>query len=226
VEISYNKKKQELRSDPLVDSLLDAKKLLREHGRNIGIGVVGGLIVALVVVVWVQMRSSAQLSSEESFGRAMAAYDEQQYDKALSLFDSTANEHKGTPHAAYAAYMAGSLLLDKEQYDAAIAWFGMAASGRSTGFVGAAALEGLSSAWEGKGDLSKALEYGRKALADSRLSFRHPALRWRLALISRELRDYDQVTSYCQQIIDDTLAAAYQQKAQNLVAEVRARKGT
>jgi tetratricopeptide (TPR) repeat protein len=221
VDIKYGGKKSDLKRDPLLEWLVEAKKSLSENSRTIGFVVGGAAAVVLVFLLFTQMRSSAVRHAQEAFGKAMTTYTGGMADKALEEFTAVANEHKGTPHAVYSAYIVGNMLLERGRYDEAIAWLELASKEeRRGGLVSSAALEGLSAAYEGKGDYEQALEYIRKALADKRMAYRYPALRWKMALLCAETKQYGQVESLCREIVADTLAAGYHQKARNLLVEV------
>jgi tetratricopeptide (TPR) repeat protein len=113
------------------------------------------------------------------------------------------------------------MLLERGRYDEAIAWLEMVAKEeRKGGVVSGAALEGLSAAYEGKGDYERALEYVRKALEDKRMAYRYPALRWKMALLCAETKQFGRAESLCRDIVADTLAATYHQKARNLLVEI------
>jgi tetratricopeptide (TPR) repeat protein len=222
VNITYSKKKQELRRDPVMDSIGRGYEFLKKNSSTITGALVVALFVLISVSVYRSIRESSMLKAEEAFGRAMTAFAAGEQSKAIELFTIVADNHEHTPHAAYSAYMLGSISLSYERYDEAITWLEVArARQKGAGFVGAAALEGLLTAFEGKGDLAKAAEYGRKALAEESIAYRYPAIRWKMALLSRQLGRLDEVRGYCDQIVADSLALDFRQKAENLLVELQ-----
>lgn len=223
MNIEYNKHKAELRDDPLVDALSVAKEFVGRKSRELSVGAVAVLIVVVGILVFLQVQAGARRKADEAFGKALAVYTAGDIQKSIDALTDVANEYKGTPHAAYSAYVLGSALVQAERFDEAIDWFEVASKGsNSAGFIPAAAIDGLSIAYEGKGDFEQALSYGRKALADKRISYRHAHLRWRMALLSSALKDNSQAIQFCSEIVSDTLAVSYHQKAKNLVAELKA----
>ncbi|MBD3240490.1 MAG: tetratricopeptide repeat protein [Chitinivibrionales bacterium] len=222
MDIKVSKKKQEMRKDPLVDGMVRAKGYLNEKRQSVTIAAVVVLLVALGVVFYTQMRNTALRRADETFGKAVLAYTAQDTDLAVDLFTETANEHKGTPHAAYGALMLGSHLLEQGRYEEALAWYEDASESRNSGFVAAAALEGIAAAHEGLGDFQQAQQYLRRALEDNRLDFRKPTLRWKLALVNRKLNETDEAVELCEDIVSDSLAMPYHQKARNMLAALKA----
>lgn len=219
MQIQYSKKKQEMRRDPLVEALVSARHYLDERRQPITIATSVVLLAALGVALFSNIRTRGVARADEAFGKAVMLLSTGSRDAAIEELGAVANEYSGTPHAAYSAFVLGSELLKQQRYDEALAWFEDAQRNkRGSGFVGAAALEGISAANEGMGNFDAALEYGRKALADDRLAFRHPAIRWRLALIDRQLSDSRSASELCEEIVSDTLAVLYHQKARNMLA--------
>jgi len=223
VNIQYSKKKEEMRSDPLMESLMQLKQFVRQYGRQVTGVTVAAAVVAVVVIVYVQMRGAAESKADAAFGQALALINDGKLDDAVVQLGEVANEYKGTPHAVYAAYALGAALVAQERYDEAIGWYEVASRGGSaSSMVPAAALEGLAVAYEAKGELDKAREYCAKALSDKRLAHRRPHLRWRLALLNEALHESEAAATLCREIVSDTMAVAYHQKARNMLAEITA----
>lgn len=222
MDIKYSKKKQEMRRDPLVEGLARSKAYLNENRQNFTIAAVAILLVALGVVFFTQMRGAAVRRADESFGKAVLAYTAGDTTVAVELLTSTFNDHQKTPHAAYSALMLGSHMLTQGRYKEALAWYEGASESGNSGFVAAAALEGISAAHEGLGDYQQARQYLRRALDDKRLDFRKPALRWKLALIERELNETGEALQLCEDIVADSLATPYHQNAKNMLAALKA----
>ncbi len=224
MNIEYSKKKHDLRSDPLVEFLAKAKAFVTAHGKNLTVVVVGAAIVVAGAVLFAQMRAAAQKRADAAFGRALEYYESSDRQKAILELGDVANEYRGTPHAAYAAYLLGMTLIEENRPAEALEWFDVASKGApGAGFVPAAALEGLSMAYEAQGDYQQALAYAQKALDDKRLAHRHPHLRWRMALLNAQLSNTSQALALCRAIESDTLAMALHQKARNLEAELKAK---
>ncbi len=222
MDIKYSKKKQQMRRDPLVDGLGRAKSYLNENRQSITIAAVVVLVVALGVVFFTQMRSAAIRRADEAFGKAVLAYTAGDTTLAVELLTEAANEHEGAPHAAYSALILGSHMLEEGRYEEALAWYEQASESGNSGFVAAAALEGISAAHEGLGDYEQARRYLRRALDDKRLDFHAPTLRWKLALVNRELNETGEALELCEDIVSDSLAMPYHQKAKNMLAALKA----
>jgi len=230
VDIKYSKKKQEMRKDPVLEFIMRAKDFVVGQS-NIFMGVTVGIVLTLGgVMIYNSVKKSGNQKAQEALGKALIAYEsgasaqgENLY-KAVESFKAVVDNSKSTPQAVYSAYILGHIFLRQQRFDEAITWFNTAVSNNShTGFVGASALEGLSACYEAKGNPDEALNYLRKALSDERLTYRASAIEWKIALISRDLRKFEDAKAECRKLLSDTVSAAagYKQKAENLLTEIR-----
>lgn len=226
MNIQYNKHKQELKGDPLVDWLAKAKESVIANAQSL---IIAGVVVAVVVggyFFYQGMKASSIRKAQNSFGTAMMAYSSGDTQKASDALNQVLSNHGNTPQASYSAFLLGNLLLKQSKYDEAIAQYEIARSkGRGT-FVAASALEGLAACYEGKGDQAKAVSLLEQAINDDRIRYRHPALRWKLALLSKDLQNFDKAQKLCQDIVSDTMATDYRSKAENLLVELDVLKGS
>jgi tetratricopeptide (TPR) repeat protein len=232
VEIKYSKKKQEMRKDPVFDFIMRAKDFCVAQSNFImGLSVAVVLVVG-VILIYSAIKKSGNEKAQEAFGKAMLYYENgnsagnggENLFKAVEAFKSVADNNKNSPQAIYSAYILGHIFLRQQRYDEAITWFNAAISkNKSNGFVGASALEGLAACYEAKGNVEESINYLKKALSDDRLEYRSPALEWKIALMSRDIKKFDMAGTMCRQIIADTTysASEYRQKAQNLLTEIQ-----
>lgn len=222
MNIEYNKKKQEMRDDPLIDMLADAKEFTQKHTTALMAVAAALVFVFGVYVVYNMIRQGSLDRAQEAFGKAMVVYTGPDQNAAIPQLSSVSDNHRNTPYAVYSAYLLGGIYLSNEKYDEAIQWFTAALSrNKENGFVGAEAAEALAAAYEGKGDLQSALKYLDQAAADSRLEYRHPALLWKIALLTRDLKQVDRAQKCLQEILSDTTAVDFKQKAENLLVEIK-----
>jgi len=220
LNIQYNKHKQELREDPVLDWLLKTKDFMMKNSNVL----IGALIVMVFIIggwmAFSYFQKNSSLKAKEAFGAAMIYYNENQMDKAIEKFRIVAENHRHTSQAVQSAYMIGTILYNQGKYDVASTWFESAASGKTASeFISGQAQEGLAACYEAKGDVKTALKYLEKALDDKRNQFRHPAILWKMALLNRT-SDAATTRKICKQIMADTLANEYRQKAENLIAEM------
>jgi tetratricopeptide (TPR) repeat protein len=209
-------------ADPLIDGVVRVRAFISKNG-----GIVAAFLVAVVVVVggilvYNGLRESQIRNAQELFGVGILDYNADQFDKALESFTQAAGKYKGTPQGTMSAFMAGSIYLQQNNIDQAITWFETAAGGAESGFVKGQALEGLAAAYEEKGDNAAAIRSLERALRDKSAAHRHSAIRWKLALLNKD--NASAASRYCKDLIADTLAAQYHQKAENLLASVNAGK--
>ncbi len=218
MNIKYNKKKQEMREDPVISAFVKAKELLTKNSTT----VIGVLVVLLFILgglfVFNRAKETSIREAQELFGMAMIQYNGNNIDEAIQSFGDAANGYSHTPQGSMSAFMLGNIYYSQKNYDEAVKWFGMAVSNRgSTGFVGAQALVGLAVAYEALGETTMAINTYQKALRDNRIAFKHPSVRWKLALLARS-EDPGLAGEMCRKIIADSSAVFYHQHAQNLLA--------
>jgi tetratricopeptide (TPR) repeat protein len=147
-------------------------------------------------------------------------------DKAIEEFRIVADNHRNTPQGAESAQMLGSTFLNMGRYDDAIKWFEIASGAKNElGFVVGGALEGLANCYEAKGDIPKALTFLEKALHDDQLKYRHTAIRWKMALLNQKINNGVRAQGLCREILSDTSATDYRQRAENLLASLTASNG-
>ncbi|MDR0331750.1 MAG: tetratricopeptide repeat protein [Chitinispirillales bacterium] len=223
MDINHNKGGLPDGADPLVDGILKVKDFVSKNGTAIA-----ALLVAVVAVVgggliYNGVRESNIKKAQEIFGVGMLDYNADRLDDALASFTEAAGSYKQTPMGAMGAFMAGSIYLQQKNVDQAVTWFEAAANGAEGGFVKGQALEGLATAYEEKGDAASAVKYLERALKDKGLSHRRSAIRWKLALLHNK-GNASAAGAYCKELIADTLAAQYHQKAENLLASIDAGK--
>jgi tetratricopeptide (TPR) repeat protein len=220
--LNIKPKSNETTGDPVIDSVVSAKRFFEKNGSKfltcciIALAVLGGALI------YSNIRNTNAKEAQDLFAVGVLDYDAEQYDKALESFSSVAADRKGTSAASMSAFMIGSIYLQRNDADQAIAFFKTAINGPKAGFVRGQALEGLAAAYEEKGDPASAIAYLEKALKDKAAAHRHAAIRWKLALLNKD--NADKAISYCNAIVSDTTALAYRQKAENLLAVLNASK--
>ncbi|MBD3392862.1 MAG: tetratricopeptide repeat protein [Chitinivibrionales bacterium] len=221
MEIKYSKRKQELRSDPVMEGIVNARDFVRENSNTLLSVVIVALLVVGGFAAYTHVKRSSQERAADAFGKAITAYAAGNNARAVEAFSLVADKYRSAPQAAYAAYILGHLYLGQGNFDEAATWFEVAVNHKNGGFVSGEALESLALCYEAKNDLARAFEYLQKALAEKSVKYRHPAIRWKLALLSRKMGRHEQMRQYCQAILSDTLASQYRQKAENLLAELK-----
>jgi TolA-binding protein len=224
LEIKYSKKKQEMRQDPFLDFLSNAKEFIDKNGNAITIGAIAVCVLLLAGWAFQYFKKTGEEKAQESFGKAMVAYQSGDEAKAVDAFKAVIDNNKNSPHASYSAFVLGNLFLQQGKADEAITWFKDAQStNERTGFIGADALEGLAACYEAKGNREEALNYLQKALGDQRIRSRFPEIAWKAALLCKDLGKLGEAKRFCEQIVGDTVAqaAGYKQKAGNFLIEIQ-----
>lgn len=221
MEIKHNKKKQEMRRDPVLEGIVKAKELATENSNRLIVILAAILLAAGGYFAYTHVKKQSIGKAQEAFGAAMIAYSARDTAKAVETLTLVVDNHRGTPQAGYAAYLLGDMYLGAGKYDQAIKWLDIATRRTNAGFVSGEALEALAVCYEATGDLEQAVEYYRLALGDERISYRFPAIRWKLALVLFRSDQPDEAKRYCEELVGDTLAGEYRAKAENLLAENR-----
>ncbi len=224
MEIRHNKKKEEMRHDPVLDAVADVRSYV-ENNRNIVLGAVGVLVAALVVVqVVLFVNKQNQAKAADLLGKAELMYlQDPGSARTTEALSQVSARYSGTVHAVYSEFLIANEAYRKGQFDLALTHFEKAANGSGdAGFVRGEAVEGIGKCHEGKGDYEGAATYYNKVLADKSMAYRHPEILWRMALINQKLSRNDKATEFCAKILADTAAFAYRQKAASLSAEIAA----
>jgi tetratricopeptide (TPR) repeat protein len=224
LQIQYNKKKQEMREDPVLEGIYKAREFAVSHANQLVIALAVVVTIVMATVGYSYVRNQSLEKAQDAFGRAMIAYSAGEQDKAIQALSLVVDNHRQTPHAGYSAYLLGNLYLERSRYDEAIKWFEVAAENDNAGFVAGESTEGLAIAYEAKGEPERALEYYRKVLDDKRVSYRGPAVHWKMALINKQMGRTQEAQQHCESLVSDTvsIAADYRQKAESLLAEIEA----
>ena len=221
MDIQQKRKILEPEQDPLIENIVKAKDFFTKNGSALIICAVAVVVIIGGGLIYNNMKESSVKKAQEIFGIGMLDYNDEQFDRALASFSDVANNFRHTPLATMSAFMMGSIYLNQDDYEQAIAWFEVAVSGRGeSGFVKAQAYEGLSVAYEKKGDVASAIGALERVLRDRSAQHRHPAVRWRLALLNKN--NAGAASAFCRELISDTLAVMYHQKAENLLAAINA----
>jgi tetratricopeptide (TPR) repeat protein len=219
LNIKFSQKKQEIREDPVLDFFLKSKQYAQKYANYILGVLIGVAVVVGGFFIYLQTKTASVDKAQAGFGSAMIAFNNRQMEKAVDEFKTVAENHPATVPGAESALMLGSLFFSMGRYDEAIQWFEKAeTNGRTFGFISGEACEGIAGCYEAKGDLPKAVEYFEKALADDHVRFRHAAIRWKMALLSRKTNDDARAKTLCREILSDTTAADLRQRAENLLA--------
>jgi len=208
--------------DPLIDGVVRFRAFISKNGGVVAAFLVTVVVVVVGILVYNGLRESQIQKAKELFGVGILDYNADQFDRALESFTQAAGKYKGTPQGTASAFMAGSIYLQQNNVDQAVTWFEAAAGGAESGFVKGQALEGLAAAYEEKGDNAAAIKSLERALRDKAAAHRHSAIRWKLALLNKD--NASAASRYCKDLIADTLATQYHQKAENLLASVNAGK--
>ena len=226
MNIKFSQKKKELREDPVIETFFQTKAFVQ---KNLNILVGTAIVIAfaaVVLVVYSWMKSDSLAKAEAAFGTAMIEYSNRNIEKAVENFRIVADNHRNTPQGEMSSIMLGSIFMSMGRNDDAIKWFEVASAKKGRlGFLGAEALEGLATAYEAKGDITKALEYLEKALNDDRARYRHAAIRWKMALLNQKINNAVRAEALCREILSDTTATDYRQQAENLLAVLGASSG-
>ena len=208
--------------DPLVDGIIGVREFFKKNGSTIAACVAAVVIIGGGALYYNNMKDTKIRQAQEIFGVGVLDYNAGEQDKALESFRTVANDYRNTPLGTMSAFMMGSIYLEQKNTEQAITWFNAAVGGAEAGFVRGQALEGLATAYEEKGDIPAAIRHLDRVLRDKNAAHRHSAVRWKLALLNKD--NPAAASALCKELIADTLAAMYHQRAENLLAAVSAGK--
>jgi hypothetical protein len=208
--------------DPLADGVVKMKEFFSKNGTFVVVVISAVVVLVGGGLIFHNMKETNIRKAQEVFGIGILDYNADNIELAHVSFAQVANDFGNTPLGTMSAFMLGSINLQQNNVDQAITWFETAVNGTEAGFIRGQALEGLAAAYEERGDNAAAIRNLERALRDKNVAHRHAAIRWRLALLTKE-NDVNTATRLCREIIADTLAAAFHQRAENLLAAVSAR---
>jgi len=221
LDIQKKKIDAEANQDPVIGAIIKARNFMSKNGTAVVICCAAVLVIVGGGFIYGNMKTSSTRKAQEIFGIGIMDYADERFDSALASFSDVANNFRHTPLAAMSAFMMGSIYLQQNDLDQAITWFETSVSGRgNSGFVRAQAYEGLSVAYEEKGDAPRAIKYLERVLRDRNAAHRHAAVRFRLALLNKN--NPGAAIAFCRELIADSTAVMYHQKAENLLAVLKA----
>jgi predicted negative regulator of RcsB-dependent stress response len=218
LNIKYSKHKQEIKDDPLMDFLLSTKEFFKKNSNNLSIGLIAVVVIFIGFSIYNFSTKSGEKKLQESFGAAMISYNNQQMDKATENLKIVADKHPKAAQGIQSAFLLAGMFFEQGKYDDAKKYYEIA-SGEKNEFIGAQSIEGIAACYEAKGDIPSSLKYLQMALNDKRISYRHGAIRWKMALLNKS-SDVAKTKVLCNEIIADTSATEYHQPAENLLAVV------
>jgi tetratricopeptide (TPR) repeat protein len=215
-----------MRDDPFIDFLFKVKEFYKKNPNAIFGGALIIVCALLFFFIYSAKHGTSFTKADEAVGNAWSAYNSRNLDKAVQEFQGIVKEYPSTPQGAESAQMLGSIFLGQEKFDEAIKWFTIASSGKGDlASLTGLSLEGLASCYEAKGDPKRAIENLEKALGEDQLKYRHPAIRWKMALLNQKISQPVRAQTLCKEILSDTTAREYQQRAENLLAALSASNG-
>ena len=123
MNIKYSKKKEELRRDPVLETIEKARRFIISQSNKLttGLVVIVLLLAGFQISSYLQRKKLAEV--QDDFGRAMLLYSAQDETNAIDAFTRVVEDYGNTPHAAYSAYMVGHMYLYQAKYDNAIDYF-------------------------------------------------------------------------------------------------------
>ncbi|HEX3019346.1 MAG TPA: tetratricopeptide repeat protein [Chitinispirillaceae bacterium] len=217
MNIKHNKHKQEMREDPVMDWILNAKDSIVKNQ----IKVIGAAVVVIVLfgaaMTIKQVGAANQKKALSSFGAAMISYQDKNYEKAIEQFSATVKSYASTPQAVFGSYLLGTIYSEQKKYQEAIDWYKKAVTSKKAAqFVNGQALEGIAACYENLGNNDEAIKYLEDALKDARVEHRFAAIKWKIALLSSS-KNVEKTKQLCKEIMADTAAQELHQKAENLL---------
>ncbi len=219
MNIKYNKKKEELRHDPVLESIAKTQQALKANSNRI----ISALIVIILILAGFQVMNylgrKKLEGAQEGFGRGMLHLAAAEEDNALEAFSSVTDEFSNTAHGAYSAYLVGQIHLANGRYDEALASFESTVNNKNgKGFIQGEALIALATCYEAMGNDDLAMDYFNRALKDVSVRYRHPSVRWKMALLNKKNGNTEKAKTFCNELVSDTLSQDYGKKAEGLLA--------
>jgi len=198
-----------------MDFMLGSKDYFQKNQKTIGVVLVVIVVIIAGLAGYNIVNKGNEKKVQAAFGTAMISYEARSMDKAIENLKIVADKYPGSAQGLQSAYLLGGIFFDESKYDDAQKYFEIASKEKKE-FIGAQSLEGLAACYEAKGDIASSVKYLEKALVDPRISYRHSAIRWKIALLN-QTSDAAKTKKLCNEIIADTTAVEYHQPAENLI---------
>lgn len=108
--------KEELKHDPLLDSVVQVQNFYEENKNNITYSVIGVVVVALLATFIVNMRESVRLESSALLGKAQLEIEAVNYEKAKVYLTDLLENYGDSEAGVQAELILANVLYNQENY--------------------------------------------------------------------------------------------------------------
>ena len=109
MNIKYNKHKQEIKDDPVLDWMLEAKEFIQKNANKLIVAVIAIVVLISGVSIFNSMQKSAQQKAQDAFGMAVLSYQANDMDKAIEGFKSVITNYGSSTSAVFSSYLLGTI---------------------------------------------------------------------------------------------------------------------
>ena len=115
--------KKELKEDQFIIATLQAKTFVEAHTNKILIGVVAVLAFIVLGYFWTQSKNAANEAATSLLTQAQFEIQNNQKDKAISIYTEVTDQYSGTNSAAIASFQLGKLYWEDNKQELAKSYF-------------------------------------------------------------------------------------------------------
>lgn len=169
--------KREIKQDKLVTTYLKVRDFYDVHQRTLTYAFVGVLAVLMLGIFMYRSKQAAEQKSSVEFARGKAAFESGDYDAAIDILESLAEDFSGTKSAGMGILYLGKAYLQKGNFEQAEHDFREYLEDYSDDpILEIAAATGIAVSYDERGDYANAAIFYEKAAMDHKDSFKAPEL--------------------------------------------------
>ena len=164
--------RQEIKKDPVLEWIAKAENYIRENGKLLSYVALGVVVVAVVSVLLMRSKRTANLEAAGKLGIAEMALTRGDYENALIQLEDLVDTYKGTRSADIATLLLAQTHLDQGEYESAEGYFRDYIDARGADpLMLASAYNGLGICAENHDDMEGAAAYFAKAAGKATYKF-------------------------------------------------------
>ena len=156
--------RREIKEDKFLTFVAKATKWFNENSKYIAIALAALVVAVAVGYLIVSSKHQAETAASGRLIRAMAAYNNMAFDRAIPILQGIVDQFPGTKSAGIAAFYLGRAYYNKENYEEAKKYFSLYVEKYGDDpLLKSAALAGLGACYAQQGDKEMAAQYYEKA---------------------------------------------------------------
>lgn len=151
--------KRQIKEDKFTAFMLNAKHQFLENWQFYIIGIIIVILLAFGIVYFINMQKSQKVEAADMYSQGVSEYRQQNFQLAITTFQSVIEDYSGTESAELSTYMVGQSNLVQQSYPEAIRYFQMYLDKYKDNKIDrAASYAGIGTALENQGQYAEAAD--------------------------------------------------------------------